>query len=60
MMKLNENKVEELKQHQLDAGIREFQSFLNKKIYLPIDLNQRPRKEYIKMANKHRRIPGYV
>ena len=60
VMKLNEKKVEELKQHQLDAGIREFQSFLNKKIYLPIDLNQRPRKEYIKMANKHRRIPGYA
>ena len=60
VMKLNEKKVEELKQHQLDAGIGEFQSFLNKTIYLPIDSNQRPSKEYIKMANKHRRIPGYV
>ncbi len=60
VMRLNQKKVEELTQHQLDAGIIEFKSFLDKEIYLPMDPNQRPREEYIKMANKHRRIPGYV
>ena len=60
VMRLNQKKADELRQDRLDAGIREFQSFLDKEIYLPIDPNQRPRKEYIKMANKHRRIPGYI
>jgi putative restriction endonuclease len=60
VMRLNAEKANELKQLQLDGGIKEFKSFLGKKIHLPLDANQRPSAEYIKMANKHRRIPGYV
>lgn len=60
VMKFNEKRAEELKANNLDGGLKQFRSFLDKKIHLPIDLNQRPRVEYIKMANAHRRIPGYV
>lgn len=60
VMKLNEVKAQELKANDLDGGLGQFCSFLDKKIHLPIDVNQRPRIEYIKMANEHRRIPGYV
>ncbi len=60
VMRLNQEKVDELKLHNLGGGITEFRLFLNKKIHLPPDANQRPRSEYIRMANKHRRIPGYV
>jgi putative restriction endonuclease len=60
VMRLNMEKVDELRQHKMDGGIKEFKSFLDKRIHLPLDANQRPRIEYIKMANKHRRIMGYV
>lgn len=60
VMKLNEEKAEELRANNLDGGLQQFCSFLDKKIHLPIDVNQRPRIEYIKRANEHRRIPGYV
>ena len=60
VMKLNEEKAKELRANNLDGGLKQFRSFLDKKIYLPIDINQRPRVEYIKLANKYRRILGYV
>lgn len=60
VMRLNSEKADELKNHKLDGGIKELQALLDKKIHLPLDVNQRPRVEYIKMANKHRRIPGYI
>ena len=60
VMRLNEEKASELNVNDLDGGLTQFRSLLNKKIHLPIDVSQRPRIEYIKMANKHRRIPGYV
>ena len=60
VMKLNEEKAEELRAIRLDGGIVQFCSFLDKKIHLPIDKNQRPRIEYIRKANECRRIPGYV
>jgi len=60
VMRLNKEKAEELKVNNLDGGLRQFCAFLDKKIHLPIDVNQRPRIEYIQMANEHRRIPGYV
>ncbi len=59
-MRLNEEKTKELKVNNLDGGIKQFSSFLDKKIHLPFDTNQRPRVEYIRMANKYRRIPRYV
>lgn len=60
VMKLNEQKAGELRANNLDGGLKQFRSFLDKKIHLPIDINQRPRIEYIRRANEYRRIPGYV
>ncbi len=60
VMKLNEEKAEELRLNNLDGGLNQFCSFLDKKIHLPMDINQRPRIEYIEMANRHRRIPGCI
>lgn len=60
VMRLNAEKADDLKTHKLDGGIKDFQKFLDKKIHLPLDVNQRPSPAYIKMANKHRRISGYV
>lgn len=59
-MRLNDEKASELSASQLDGGIAQFSQFLDKKIHLPIDHNQRPRIEYIQIANKYRRIPGFV
>ena len=60
VMRLNKEKAEELKSVSLDDGLSQFRSFLDKKIHLPIDKNQRPRVDYIFKANGYRRIPGYV
>jgi putative restriction endonuclease len=60
VMRLNSEKISDLAIQNLDGGLRDFQSFLDKKIHLPFDINQRPRVEYIKMANRYRRIPGYI
>ncbi|MYD91589.1 MAG: HNH endonuclease [Caldilineaceae bacterium SB0662_bin_9] len=60
VMKLNEEKIEELVTDDLGGEIHQFRSFLDKTIYLPVDMSQRPRLEYIAMANRHRRIRGYV
>ena len=60
VMRLNEEKAKELRADSLDGGLERFRSFLDKRIHLPLDENQRPEVEYIRMANKHRRIPGYV
>lgn len=60
VMRLNQEKAEELKAVNLDGGLNQFCSFLDKKIHLPIDKNQRPRVDYIAKANEYRRIPGYV
>jgi len=60
VMKLNGEKAEELRLNNLDGGLNQFCSFLDKRIHLPMDINQRPRIEYIERANRHRRIPGYI
>ncbi len=59
VMKLNTEKVDHLRSLNLDDGLDQFSSFLDRRIHLPLDINQRPRVEYIRLANKHRRIPGY-
>lgn len=59
-MRLNKEKAEELKSVNLDGGLLQFSSLLDKKIHLPMDNNQRPRVEYIVKANEYRRIPGFV
>ncbi len=58
-MQLNDEKAEELKNSNLYSGLVELKSFLNKTIHLPNDIRQRPSPKFIKLANKHRRIPGY-
>jgi len=58
-VRLNEQKAEELISLHLDGGFNQLKSFINKKIHLPHDCNQRPNIEYIKKANMFRRIPGY-
>jgi putative restriction endonuclease len=60
VMKLNRDKANELKLCNLEAGLKQFCALLDKKIHLPSDRGQRPRIEYIQLANKYRRIPGYV
>lgn len=60
IMRLNNEKAKELRVINLDGGLGQFCSFLDKKIHLPIDQNQRPRVDYISKANEYRRIPGYV
>lgn len=59
IMRINPEKEAELKSVKLDGGLSDFKLFLDKKIHLPIDANQYPRKEFIQKANKYRRIPGY-
>jgi putative restriction endonuclease len=58
-MRLNTEKSVELTALGLDGGLTQFSSFLDKVIHLPADVNQRPRSEFINLANKHRQIPGY-
>lgn len=60
VMRLNKEKAEELKAVNLDGGLSQFCSLLDKRVHLPMDKNQRPRVEYITKANEYRRIPGYV
>ena len=59
-IRLNNAKVEELNTNNLNGGLEQFCTLLDRKIHLPLDLNQRPNVDYIKLANKHRRIPGYI
>lgn len=60
VMRLNAEKFSSLKEVSLEGGIGFIKQYLGKTIHLPMDVNQRPSSVYIKMANKHRRIPGYV
>lgn len=60
IMRINTEKEAELRANRLDGGILEFKGFLDRRIHLPHDAGQRPNPEYIRLANKHRRIPGYV
>ena len=59
VMRLNEEKVGELKAVNLDAGLDKLISFLDTKVHLPADRAQRPNMEYIRKGNRYRRIPGY-
>jgi putative restriction endonuclease len=59
-MRINEDKLEELRVSNSTGGVDSFRSHLDKRIHLPFDVNQRPSLEYIRLANKHRRIPGYI
>jgi len=58
-MKLNNEKANELIAHNLHAGLEPLKLLLDKPIHLPADRNQRPQLQFIREANKYRRIPGY-
>ncbi len=58
-MRPNPEKIAELKKVDLDSGLEQLQSLLDKRVHLPADRNQWPNPKFIKAANKHRRIPGY-
>ncbi len=59
IMRLNTTKSAELEVNNLHAGLPQLESLLNKVVHLPMDVSQRPHVDYIKLANKYRRIPGY-
>lgn len=59
IMKVNEEKVRELISYNLNGGIEQLRASLNTIIHLPADKTQRPNIEFIKAANRFRRIPGY-
>jgi putative restriction endonuclease len=60
IMRLNPIKAEELRISRLYDGIEQITRFVGMRVHLPADTNQRPRRRYIQMANKCRRIPGYI
>lgn len=60
VMRMNEERAAQLINDSLDAGLADFRRLLDKPIHLPIDVAQRPRREFIDRANAYRRIPGYV
>jgi len=59
VMQINQEKVEELTAQNLHGGLSKFKKFLGKKISLPKEKKNWPHVDYIKLANKLRRIPGY-
>ncbi len=59
-MRLNAEKAADLIANNLDGGLPQFSDFLDKRIHLPHDPGQRPRTEFINLANRYRRIPGYI
>lgn len=60
IMRLNNEKISELTASELTNGLEYFRSFLDQPIHLPQAQNDRPNPEFIKLANKYRRIPGYI
>jgi putative restriction endonuclease len=55
-MKINPEKENYLVQQNLNGGLSDFKSFLNKRIHLPPDRRQWPDGRYINKANEYRRI----
>jgi putative restriction endonuclease len=58
-IKLNDDRVGELSALNLNLGVDYIRSFEGRAIYLPQNPRQRPSLQYIRLANKKRRIPGY-
>ena len=59
VMKVNQEKVKELTAQNLHGGMKKFKQYLNKKISLPKNKKNWPNVDYIRLANKFRKIPGY-
>jgi putative restriction endonuclease len=58
-MKLNDDKANDLRAHNLHTGLEQLKHLLDSPIHLPADRNQWPNIQFIKEANKYRRISGY-
>lgn len=58
-MLFNEEKVNELINQNLHAGLNQMRNVLQRRIHLPADRRQWPNPQFIIEANKYRRIPGY-
>jgi putative restriction endonuclease len=59
IMKLNEEKVNELNSENLNAGLNQMRNMLQGRIHLPADRRQWPNPQFIIEANRYRRIPSY-
>lgn len=59
IMKLNEERVNELNNENLNAGLNQMRNMLQGRIHLPADRNQWPNPQFIIEANRYRRIPSY-
>ena len=59
IMRVNQEKTDELKAQGLDGGLSKFSTSLNKKISLPSKKKNCPHIDYVRLANKYRRIRGY-
>jgi putative restriction endonuclease len=55
-MRINPYKERQLRTLRLDGGLADFKAFLGKKIHLPPDVRQWPDKNFIRLANKVRRV----
>ena len=58
-MRLNEQKVDELKSQRLEGGLDDLGGYLDSQIHLPANRADWPAPELIGKANKLRRIKGY-
>ena len=58
-IRINSEKESELRSAGLDDGLNQLHHFCNRQIHLPHDPNQRPNIDFIREANKIRRIPGF-
>ena len=58
-MRLNEKKADDLRRQRLHDGLVQMHSFLDSRIHLPTDEDQWPNREFIREANRLRRIPTY-
>lgn len=54
--KLNSKKVSEYRELRVDRNIEYIEAYINRRIFLPQDANQRPDIRLIRKANKYRRI----
>ncbi|MBI3931128.1 MAG: HNH endonuclease [Chloroflexi bacterium] len=59
LMLFNEEKVNELTNENLHAGLNQMRNMLQGRIHLPADRRQWPNTRFIIEANRYRRIPGY-
>lgn len=58
IVRLNEERADELRSLNRADGLSSFQQLLDAKIHLPADPSLHPDVAFISAANKHRRIPG--